>query len=81
MVLVVCGERRNKRSNRYDETNPDDSITFNSEAVLVWNYPDVLQLIDKHSCVVAVISGHDHEGGYNISSREQDSTGNRYRSL
>ena len=33
---------------------------------LMWNFPDVLAVINRYSCVVAYISGHDHDGGYAI---------------
>lgn len=31
---------------------------------LAWNYDEVLQVLDRHPCVGAVIAGHDHSGGY-----------------
>jgi manganese-dependent ADP-ribose/CDP-alcohol diphosphatase len=34
---------------------------------LIWNYEEVLSVLQKHSgTVVAVFSGHDHDGGYEI---------------
>jgi len=43
-----------------------------SSSCLVWNYQDVLQVLDKYSAgknggeggVVLVLAGHDHKGGY-----------------
>ncbi|XP_068118334.1 manganese-dependent ADP-ribose/CDP-alcohol diphosphatase isoform X2 [Hyperolius riggenbachi] len=31
---------------------------------LTWNYPKVLAMLQSHPCVVAYLSGHDHDGGY-----------------
>ena len=31
---------------------------------LLWNYQDVLDIINETGCVIAVFAGHDHEGGY-----------------
>ncbi|XP_075435727.1 manganese-dependent ADP-ribose/CDP-alcohol diphosphatase isoform X3 [Ascaphus truei] len=31
---------------------------------LAWNYKEMLDLIQSHSCVVCYIAGHDHSGGY-----------------
>ncbi|XP_053566673.1 manganese-dependent ADP-ribose/CDP-alcohol diphosphatase isoform X2 [Bombina bombina] len=31
---------------------------------LVWNYRDVLEVIQSHTCVVCYVAGHDHGGGY-----------------
>ncbi|XP_075703019.1 manganese-dependent ADP-ribose/CDP-alcohol diphosphatase-like isoform X2 [Rhinoderma darwinii] len=31
---------------------------------LTWNYPEVLAILQSHPCVVAYLSGHDHDGGY-----------------
>lgn len=33
-------------------------------AHLLWNYDLVLDLLGKHACVVATLSGHAHRGGY-----------------
>lgn len=34
------------------------------ECCLLWNYEEVLAVLHKHNNVVAVLTGHDHDGGY-----------------
>lgn len=34
---------------------------------LLWNYKEVLELLEGSGCVVAVLAGHDHDGGYTYS--------------
>lgn len=34
------------------------------DVCLVWNYAEVLAVLARHACVVAVLAGHDHDGGY-----------------
>jgi len=34
---------------------------------LLWNYKDVLEMLESSGCVVAVLAGHDHDGGYTHS--------------
>uniref|UniRef100_A0A803JZD2 Manganese-dependent ADP-ribose/CDP-alcohol diphosphatase n=1 Tax=Xenopus tropicalis TaxID=8364 RepID=A0A803JZD2_XENTR len=31
---------------------------------LVWNYPEVLSVLQSHPCVVGYLAGHNHEGRY-----------------
>ncbi|KAG8446018.1 hypothetical protein GDO86_013770 [Hymenochirus boettgeri] len=31
---------------------------------LAWNYQEILSLLQSHSCVLAYLAGHDHDGGY-----------------
>jgi hypothetical protein len=31
---------------------------------MLWNYEEVLHILDEHACVRLVLSGHDHAGGY-----------------
>ena len=31
---------------------------------VLWNYDELDALVRDHSCVVAVLSGHDHDGGF-----------------
>lgn len=33
---------------------------------LLWNHREVLSHMDRYSCIVAFLSGHDHSGGYAI---------------
>lgn len=33
---------------------------------LVWNNDEILNLIQRHKCVVAYFAGHDHDGGQNF---------------
>ena len=33
---------------------------------LLWNYQSVLDLLVNSGCVVAVMAGHDHDGGYHL---------------
>ena len=35
-----------------------------SPGTLLWNYEEVLSLLESAGCVVAVLTGHDHDGGY-----------------
>jgi manganese-dependent ADP-ribose/CDP-alcohol diphosphatase len=35
-----------------------------SPTCLLWNYDLVLDLLRRHSCVVATLAGHAHRGGY-----------------
>ncbi|TDH67880.1 hypothetical protein CCR75_003458 [Bremia lactucae] len=41
--------------------HPSSSPTPSS---LLWNYPEVLDLIQRHACVRVVFSGHSHVDGY-----------------
>eukprot|EP01060_Flectonema_neradi_P023940 TRINITY_DN3236_c0_g1_i1.p1 TRINITY_DN3236_c0_g1~~TRINITY_DN3236_c0_g1_i1.p1 ORF type:complete len:360 (+),score=68.71 TRINITY_DN3236_c0_g1_i1:64-1143(+) len=43
---------------------------------LIWNYKEVVPILQKHENVVAVFTGHDHKGGYAI-----DETGIHYVTL
>ncbi len=44
---------------------------------LVWNYEDCLRLLQRfHHVVVAVLSGHDHDGGYT-----RDETGIHFKTF
>ena len=44
--------------------------------LLLWNYDEVLTVFHLHSCVIAYLSGHYHEGGYAV-----DEHGIHYASL
>ena len=46
------------------------------ETTLIWNYDEVLPIIQRHNNVVAVFTGHDHKGGY-----VSDDTGIHYVTL
>ena len=40
-----------------------------AESALLWNYEEALDIIYKYDVVVAVFSGHDHDGGYAVDDR------------
>eukprot|EP00040_Diaphanoeca_grandis_P023626 m.128777 g.128777 ORF g.128777 m.128777 type:complete len:434 (-) comp29357_c1_seq1:374-1675(-) len=35
-----------------------------TNSCLAWDYKDILKTIEAHECVTAVMTGHDHSGGY-----------------
>lgn len=39
-----------------------------TEAALLWNYDEVMDLIHRYNCVKVCLAGHDHKGGYSIDS-------------
>ena len=38
------------------------------DSTLIWNYDKVLEVCHKYTCVVAVMCGHDHTGGYALDA-------------
>jgi manganese-dependent ADP-ribose/CDP-alcohol diphosphatase len=44
---------------------------------MVWDYEQVLQMLDEHECVGAVLSGHDHSGGYHQQVRREKNLASR----
>ncbi|NP_001080428.1 manganese-dependent ADP-ribose/CDP-alcohol diphosphatase [Xenopus laevis] len=40
--------------------HPDAADTM----CLIWNYPEVLSMLQSHPCVVGYLAGHNHEGRY-----------------
>lgn len=59
--------------NKFEKVIISGHIPVHPEATgastcLLWNYEEVLEVIDRHSCVVAYFAGHDHEGARKFQS-------------
>jgi len=39
-------------------------LAANDCTCLVWNYDEILQILHKHQCVLAYLSGHAHNAAY-----------------
>jgi len=40
------------------------SVTSSTLVCIVWNFNKILEILHKHHCVLAYLSGHTHHGAY-----------------
>ncbi|CAF0768189.1 unnamed protein product [Didymodactylos carnosus] len=53
--IIITGENQ-----RHNPIHPSAC----NNMCLLWNYKEVLDILWQYDCVIAVICGHDHDGGY-----------------
>lgn len=48
---------------------PLEPATLPVGTCLLWNYPEVLEVLHRYECVVACFAGHAHSGGYALDAK------------